>query len=393
MTLKDSPVIKNWLSNLAESTQITQIHYFKVFIKWVNLEAPAKFRSFTPEDLINYQKENKDYELLDMVVKPFIRQTSGTYNTKNSRYNNIRSFFAHNRAELPKDKQFKIRPDREPIQGTLNANEIKTALLSCNPVYQAVFFSMFQGAMDQEMFQYWNLNGWDELHEQLDDNIVKINLPGRKINKNIRPYYTLINGDALKSVKSWLLVRKEKVKHGKILGDSKIIFVDKLGKAIEKRTMREYWTSHLRKKGIVPPLVKGADKRYTGKGLHEMRDVFRSLWSKSPASHTVCEYLMGHSIDALEYDKSFRDVGFYKSEYTKASPYLNLFSSGAAFGEVPKSEVESLRVEIGELHAIIERKDQAGERTVKGMDEVLKTIAELQAEVNKMKAEKESLGE
>jgi len=146
--------------------------------------------------------------------------------------------------------------------------------------------------------------------------------------------------------------------------------------------MRQYWVKHLRRLNIVDPIVKGTKATKTGKGLHEMRDVFRSLWSKSPASHIVAEYCMGHSIDKLNYDKSFRDVDYYKEEYQKALPHLNLLSSGAAFGRVDKKELDQLQDELQQAQKGQDKRVQELEKRNYELDRKLEEIYKLLKQSN-----------
>ncbi|MFH0849727.1 MAG: hypothetical protein V1924_02160, partial [Candidatus Bathyarchaeota archaeon] len=346
--LEDYVTVKNWMGRLAPSTQRVQLAYFKSFHKWYRVNG-GNFAEFTPDQLVEYQKavgNGAQFDILDM-VQQYISQSRGTFNTKNSRYNNIRSFFVHNRAELPRDKNYTIRPTHEPVRGTLTAEEVKQAILSSDPARQAAYMVMFQGALDQETFTYWNLNGYEPLMKQLaemerlprEERVIRLELPGRKHAKNVTPYYTFIAADAIDALKNWLKHRPPGVK---------AIITNQRQNPISKSDLRHYWIHKLRRLGYVDPARQGARATKTGKGLHEMRDVWRSLWSKSPASSTVGEYMMGHQIDSLQYDKSFRDIDYYKAEYLKASPYLQIMTGGEPFGRVDKSEVERLRRELDE---------------------------------------------
>ena len=352
------------MSRLGASTRRNQLGSFKLFMKWVR-ENDSKFKDYTPDQLVEYQRQADNgtrYEVLD-IGQNYVLQTHGTVNTKKQKYHILRSFFLHNRAELPRDK-LNVRAGngvRPSIQGTLTVEEIKTAILSSNPVYQAIYISMFQSAMDQEMFIYWNMNGYESLLEQIRQkpSVIKIDLPGRKRSRNEKPYYTFIGKDSINSINTWLEYRAKFINEGKLSPDSTFIFCNQHGDPITKPGLKQYWIRRLRKLGMIQVAKGEGPGSKTGKGLHEMRDVWRSLWSKSPASHIVSEYLMGHSIDPLNYDKSFRDVEFYREEYMKAVPFLNLMSSGAAFGLVESKEINKLRRDqdnrVTELEAKLER--------------------------------------
>jgi hypothetical protein len=100
---------------------------------------------------------------------------------------------------------------------------------------------------------------------------------------------------------------------------------------------------------LIEPIRTNDKSHRTGRNVHEIRDVFRTLWAKSPAKPEVAEFMMGHSVDPLEYDKSFRDEAFFRGEYLKALPWLNIMSSGRPYNMVEEESVENLRLEVERL--------------------------------------------
>lgn len=344
--------VDNWYGRLKPSTAYTAGSIFNMWMEWLGEEG-GKFSDFTPDSLVEYQKRavnDERYDIVDLLQR-FVLGKHGRLGYKKKLYSFVRSFFMHNRADLPRDKSFKIRGDVAKVVGTLSADEIKLVILSSNRVYAAAFLCMFQAGLDQDMFIYWNENGWKKLREDLpkvenlrpENRAIKIDLPGRKNMKFEKPYYSFIGHDAIELIKNWLPHRPETDGDGKPVT---AIFTQYRGKPLMKGGLKTYWRRHCRKLGLMPPVRARADnngRAMSGKGLHEMRDVFKSLWSKSPSKYEVSEFFLGHRVDPLEYDKSFRDVEFYRQQYLGAAPWLNLMSSGRAFKQVAETEVDLLR--------------------------------------------------
>ncbi len=358
MSLEEYATVQRWTSNLAPSTGKVNLYIMNNWLDWMK-ENSSKFRDFTPDDFIEFQRNStrdNEFEILDE-VQSWVIQGKGRAGYKARKYATIRGFFKRNRAPLLSDPDFRIRSDRERVVGNLTVTEVRDIIQNSNLSFQAAFLCIFQGSMDTVSFEYWNLNGYESLKEQLrhDPDIIKIALPGRKLARNITPFYTLIGGDAIEAVKKHLKTRPQyewtTVKGKRIYDESKpltYIFPNAVGKPLNPINLQTYWRNVLKRKGFVEPETsedasERAAVRY-GKNIHELRDVFRSQWQKSadrPAPE-VAEFLMGHQVDPLNYNKAFRDIDYVKAEYRKALPMLQVMSSGAPFGRVEGSRIEEL---------------------------------------------------
>ncbi len=107
-----------------------------------------------------------------------------------------------------------------------------------------------------------------------------------------------------------------------------------------------------------------------GKHLHELRDLFRTRWHKSAADPVVAEFLMGHQVDPLGYNKAMKDEGYTKIEYLKALPWLNILSEDPS--KVPRELHERQQLVIQDQT----RKMDQMERRLRLMEEVLEISEE-----------------
>ncbi|MCW3991185.1 MAG: site-specific integrase [Candidatus Bathyarchaeota archaeon] len=295
------------------------------------------------------------YRVLDL-VQEFVGEREGRQRSKSFVYSAIRSFFMHNRVDLPRDRSFKVRSEAPNVVGDLTVDEVRRVLYSCNECYRAVFLCMFQGGMGGGELIHWSDRGWSSLYDRLRRGLhpVRVDLPGRKQRRNRSPFYTFLGRDAVDALKVWLRVR---------LGDAEAIFINQFGAPLDEHSLRMYWTDHLKRLGIVEqPPDAGPSTRY-GKNPHELRDLFRTRWQKSGAAAEAAEFFMGHVIDPNEYNKAFRDEDYAAGEYLKAEPWLNILSEDPE--KVPvrdyrrlqqrlQEERRELREELRELRELVD---------------------------------------
>lgn len=329
--------LENWRGRLGGKYGVRAVQVFGNWLGWLGVNG-GSFEGFSADELVTFQRgavgEDK-FKILDLVQRWASKDEGLRVSTKRYYYTVIRSFFLHNRAELPRDRSFRLRSSVPPSVGVLSLEDFKILLSSCNLMYRAVFLCMFQGGMGVGEWSHWNRTGWDSLEAQLfgGRNPVKVDLPGRKMNRNIKPFYTMLGGDAVKALRDWLPDRPP---------GAKTIFVNQWGRPLTEIGMRRYWDRHMQRLGLVKPVSSKETGRKPGsirhgRNLHELRGLFRTRWQKSGRAPEVAEFMMGHEIDPLGYNKAMQDESYVRYECKQASSWLNILSQEP--DKIPRDEV------------------------------------------------------
>ncbi len=366
--------VKNWMNRLSPRTAIDNAYTFLRWISWVQKGSP-KWANFTPDDLINYQEAAPNGDRFNILneIQKYVNQNGGRYKTKSTYYTALRSFFLHNRVELPADPSFRIRSDIAPVQSQLTLDIFKEVVMGSNECYAAVWMCMYQSGMGLAELIYWSENGYADLMEQLKDDpeLVKISIPGRKHNKNQTPFYTFIGRDAIRFLRNWLKNRPPDVSD---------IFVNQYKTNLTQSAMRGYWTRKLKRLGHIVQKGEYRGNRY-GMNPHEIRDLFRSRWRISGVDPMIAEWMMGHKegLDRFGYDKSpWHNPEWYEDQYNEAQAWLNIMSENPQ--TVPRKEIDILRRENEELRRKVERFSNVEVE----VSEIKAVIRELQAKMKNL---------
>jgi len=361
--------LTRYLSRLGNNTRRIKENVIRQWHLWMR-ENGGGLSGYSLDELVEYQRREKGYEILDLVQEWILGKDDLRAGTLQMYYSTIRSFFAHNRAPLPQDPMFKVTGGRPPVQGRLRVEHIKRVIEVSNPMYRAFWLSVAQGFMGLHEAIQWSNTGLSQLQRSLDagECPIRIDFPGgRKSNPN--PFYTFIGDDAVEALRGYLEVRPS-------AGDS--IFITRYGTPLSEATARTYWVNTLIRVGIVKPVSSVEERWQTiryGYNVHEIRDVMRSRWRLSGLDPEVAEFFMGHrlSLDRYNYDKSpFHYPEWFRDQYIKALPWLNILSSDP--DTVPREKYEStiekqqleindLRYELLELKSMV-RNLAEGEKIV-----------------------------
>ncbi|MCD6360955.1 MAG: hypothetical protein J7M38_08810, partial [Armatimonadetes bacterium] len=146
MSKLSSRYLERYLNRLAPGTRRGNGFIVSSWYEWVQSRG-GKFSGYSLDELVEYQRREKNYEILDLIQEWILGKDDLRAGTLQRYYSTVRSFFAHNRVALPADPMFKITGGRPPVQGRLRVEHIKRVVEVSNPMYRAFWLSVAQGFM------------------------------------------------------------------------------------------------------------------------------------------------------------------------------------------------------------------------------------------------------
>ena len=385
-------VVERWRLGLAASTARANLPLIEGFFQFCEVSAEAA---------IDWQNAHPgDYRFVDAAYQWIEQNPHLSVSTMETRMGIVRGFFVANRAGLPQDKH-RFHSDKEPVVGELSVDEFRRILLSCNVTYNAALLVQFQSGSGRGELAYINIQHAEHVWREVkrDRRIIRLTMPGRKSNRNRKPYYTFIGGDAVDALK--------RLFHSHGWKKPSFLFEDQFGQPVTTKALSTYFKRHSFRAGVVKPktwacltcggetvkqmrskqgqkwviyvctacqMEHRADAYQVGRhewgGLryrvrtHELRDLFRTQWHRAQRYAGVdpddAEFHMGHTIDPDKYDKIMNDVVEARRQYRLALPWLNVVSESPEKVDrvVVEEELESLRREMAQIPLLMRKLEE-----------------------------------
>ena len=303
-----------------------EVSTFKVYFSWLHRFCHSIGRS--PDELIEWARKVPDkYVVLD-ALQDWVNGCAARYNTKRIAYATVRSFFMHNRVELPLDKHFRIRADEEPVDRKLRREHVQRFIGLATEPWRSVLLVKWHALLDNQGLVYVSNNHAETVVKALRENadICRFTMPGRKKMKNIQTFETFIGSEPLTALREYFDNERGWPKPGEPIWIYSA--ANHRGRPMKVHALQEAWMHLVRraKIGVPKQPAKELKARY-GFNMHNTRDLVISHLTEVPNLKEVSvEYWAGHQIDPLGYRDLRLKPQFLEEQYRLAIPYLNIIT-------------------------------------------------------------------
>jgi hypothetical protein len=333
--LKENPVVENWLGRLATAeTRNVFGQALEVFCIWAK-KTPQELLDMRREDLKNPDDGFRTLELVEQFImkgeypdrrkgrEGKIAKVAETCRARREGYlSAVRSFFAHNRLELPRDKTFKITetdnvPQRETFMELATARKIIACL---KEPYRTLATTALYGGLGRK--EALSLNRmWPSVEKQLRDEKDPIRIDFVKRKSNPHPYFTLLPAKLLrphlgKEIPFGVYTKHSKTKRFRSMNESDLLVA---------------W-SFAKKRAAV-------EGKQT---FHMLRDLMITTFYRLEADIVSAQFLTGHSVDHNRYLQIMKAPERAEREWSK---YRQFLDSGVTGETQEKIQQQGERIE------------------------------------------------
>jgi hypothetical protein len=344
-------VIDNWLNQVDEDTVDGYRSHFDQFLRW--LKTQKGFEKTTPYELLKMQRANNRSDptadndtpelVLPKMFKNYCNSLPGlTYLSKVKAWTVIRSFFKYNDCSFPDVQSVKIRSKQEGTKSKLTLEIIKQGISAAKVRDKSWLLVKWQSFQDQERLDYLNTHLAEHVVSEIGkgSQLIRLDFLGRKQEegKPAGEYFTFIGKDAIDALKQHLSLYKwEK---------GMPLWLSNHGTPIAVSSYDTVWREGILERIglVIKENGKFGPTGRTGMGLHEFRDIAKSLLHRKARPEgfdmDCIKFFMGHvkQIDPNTYDKFYTDTEYMEEQYKLAERWLNIVSNPSPNGNGNQEE-------------------------------------------------------
>ncbi len=190
--------VEFWLGRISPRARGGSKSSLVGFLRWLTLR--PEWLGVDPRALLLRQAAaNDSYALLELLQEYVNGREDLCANSKAFMYNAVRSFFLHNRLPLPSDRAYRIRASKTPVVSRLTLENVADMARNASLRDRSIILVKWQSLLDNARTMWIGEQGAEQIVKQIQGKIhpVRLDLAGRKMGLNTRPFFTFIGKDAV----------------------------------------------------------------------------------------------------------------------------------------------------------------------------------------------------